>query len=93
MLALADNEKYDFINIYRRKSVVVLAGLRIIDILRLKRMPGVKAGGGDGGFKGQRDSKCQACGNKNGEAHFVQELQMSLAFLIAQRASPLLLVL
>lgn len=68
MLALADNDKYDFINIYRQKSVVVLAGVRITDVLRLKRMPGVKAGGGYSGFKGQRDNKCQACGNKNCKA-------------------------
>lgn len=40
---------------------VVLAGVNSADVLGSERMPGIKARDGNGGLKGQRDSKCQAC--------------------------------
>ena len=40
---------------------VGLAGVNSADVLGSERMPGIKAGDGDGGLKGQRDSKCQSC--------------------------------
>lgn len=53
----------------------MLAGVRMIDVLRLERTPGVKAGDGDGVIQGQRESTCQACGNRNYTGHFGQKLQ------------------
>lgn len=40
---------------------VVLAGVNSADVLGSERMLGIKARDGNGGLKGQRDSKCQAC--------------------------------
>ena len=40
---------------------VVLVGVNSTDVLGSERMLGIKARDGDGGLKGQKDSKCQAC--------------------------------
>ena len=39
---------------------VVLVGVNSTDVLGSERMLGIKARDGDGGLKGQKDSKCQS---------------------------------